>query len=348
MRWTRWPLGLAPLALMLTPAAMAQQAAPANSVEAIDGAFETARTALEVRRLESLAALAATQPADQAARTNEHLLRMAVNGDLYRQAEPFADQILARGDAPALVSFYASLVNLIAEADRGAFDEASRDLRAAIDIAKTKAGRSSEYPPSSIVTTLCEAYYQRLLRAGRLDVARRDFALALSAASDPVVVDYLKGRLERLEMVGKPAPALAGPDLDGKNVSLADFKGEAVLVVFWTTWQLSNAEDVRSIRDALATYQAKGLKVIGVNLDALQAGNDDPAKVLALVRRYALDNNVTWPTLINGEGPKNHAAAYHVAEVPANVLIGRDGNVLDLDLTRQTMTGSISKALEAR
>ena len=33
--------------------------------------------------------------------------------------------------------------------------------------------------------------------------------------------------------LGKPAPAIALPDLDGKPVSLADFKGNPTLVVFW-------------------------------------------------------------------------------------------------------------------
>jgi hypothetical protein len=346
MRWTRWPLGLASLALTLTPAAKAQQATPAGSVEAIDRSFLDAKVALEVRRLESLAALAATQPADQAAKTREHLLRVAINADLFHQAEPYAEQILAKGDAPTLVRFYATLVNIIAEADRGAFDESSRDLRAAVDRARRKGGGESAAPASSVVITLCEAYYQRLLRAGRIDIARRDLAEALSVATDPVVVHYLKGRVARLDQVGKPAPPLSGPDLDGKTVNLADFKGQPVLVVFGATWYQANADEVQSIRDALALSQSRGLKVIGVNLDASQPGNDDPAKVLATVRRYVLDANITWPVLINGKGPTDYAAAFHVTEVPSNVLIGRDGKVLDLDLTRATMIRAISKALE--
>jgi hypothetical protein len=348
MRWTRWPLGLASLAFSLAPAALAQQPQTASSIEAIDRSYSDARVALEVRRLESLAALAATQPADQAARTREHLLRAAINADLFRQAEPFADEIIAKGDAPTLVRFYATLVNIIAEADRGAFDESSRDLRAAIDRAKLQGGGESDYPASSIVITLCEAYYQRLLKAGRIDIAQRDFAAALTVAADPVVVEYLRGRVARLDQVGKPAPSLSGPDLDGKVVSLTDLKGAPVLLVFGATWYQANADEVQSIRDALKLFQSKGLKVIAVNLDASQPGNDDPAKVLAAVRRYVLDANLTWPVLINGQGPTDYAAAYHVSEVPSSVLIGRDGTVQDLDLTRATMTKAISKALEQR
>jgi peroxiredoxin len=36
--------------------------------------------------------------------------------------------------------------------------------------------------------------------------------------------------------VGKPAPAFTLPDLAGKNVSLADFKGKVVVLKLATTW----------------------------------------------------------------------------------------------------------------
>ena len=33
-----------------------------------------------------------------------------------------------------------------------------------------------------------------------------------------------------------PMPEVSLPDLDGKNVALRSFKGQVVLMNFWTTW----------------------------------------------------------------------------------------------------------------
>ena len=34
----------------------------------------------------------------------------------------------------------------------------------------------------------------------------------------------------------KPAPAFSLPDLQGKTVNLAEFRGKVVLLFFWATW----------------------------------------------------------------------------------------------------------------
>jgi len=45
------------------------------------------------------------------------------------------------------------------------------------------------------------------------------------------IIDKLKE-----EMINKPAPQFTLVDIDGKSVSLSDFKGKTVIVDFWATW----------------------------------------------------------------------------------------------------------------
>ena len=61
--------------------------------------------------------------------------------------------------------------------------------------------------------------------------------LALVAASAPAApLDDLLFDLQFAPLDGKPAPPFTLAGLDGKPVSLADFKDSVVLLYFWATW----------------------------------------------------------------------------------------------------------------
>ena len=58
-----------------------------------------------------------------------------------------------------------------------------------------------------------------------------------SAAKGELVPDPASGTPQYISpFMGKPAPAFVLEDLSGKKVSLASYKGKAVLINFWATW----------------------------------------------------------------------------------------------------------------
>ena len=63
------------------------------------------------------------------------------------------------------------------------------------------------------------------------------------------------------------------------------------------------------------------------------------------IKKFLVDHNVRWPNLINGTGAEDYASAYGVAEIPTNVLIGRDGNVIHLDLSRKNLDSVIARSV---
>ena len=173
-------------------------------------------------------------------------------------------------------------------------------------------------------------------------IRRRDcLQLLLKEADNPGVKALCANCLNRLDMIGKPAPAIHGTDLDGKVVSLADLKGDVVLVVFWASWCLPSSAEIAALDQVYSTYRDRGFRILGINVDALQNNSPKLETLMPNIRRFVLDYNVRWPNLINGTGVNDYAKAYGVAEIPANVLIGRDGTVIHLDLSPQKNLSSV-------
>ena len=87
---------------------------------------------LERQRLVRLGQLAARQSPNEAAETYEQLFRSAIANNLFREAEPAAQQVLKSASAP-INQFLARTIDIIASADRGAYDESLSELRTVIE-----------------------------------------------------------------------------------------------------------------------------------------------------------------------------------------------------------------------
>ena len=194
---------------------------------------------------------------------------------------------------------------------------------------------------TSALVAICEAYYQRLIQGDQFDVAQNAFRLLLKETDNPAVKALCTSRLNQLDMIGKPAPAIQGTDLDGKPVSLADLKGNVVLVVFWASWCLPSSAEIAALDQVYSTYRDRGFRILGINVDTLQ--NDSPKLETAHAQHPAVPARLQRPLAQPDQRHRHndYAKAYGVAEIPSNVLIGRDGTVLHLDLSPQKNLGSV-------
>jgi thiol-disulfide isomerase/thioredoxin len=199
--------------------------------------------------------------------------------------------------------------------------------------------------PISSRLTLANIFVERLIQTGHYDVARRALTMIRDSAREPELKSLAEARLRQVDLVGKPAPAIVGTTVDGKPLRLADLKGDVVLVVFWASWCLPNAEQAERLGVFEASHRGKGFRIVGINLDAMQDGGVPAESVMPNVRRFLVDHNVRWPNLVNGPGDRDYARAFGVTEIPANTLIGRDGTVLRLDISEADLEAALAKAL---
>src|SRR5262249_19155295 len=158
--------------------------------------------ALERKRLERLAKLAASQPKDEADVTYEAYFRFAIAAGLYRDAEPTAELDMKGAKAAPQVTALATLVNIVAEANRGAYQESLDSIVAAIK-ARAKAQEGVALPLESRLA-LAEAYYQRLVQGDQFEIARKALALIRDNTDSPAMKDYAARRLRQIDLVGKP------------------------------------------------------------------------------------------------------------------------------------------------
>jgi thiol-disulfide isomerase/thioredoxin len=334
------------IALSLIPPGMtlAQQAGQpgegpdADALSRIDADYQQQRTRIDRERIERLTRLAASQRKGEAELTYLEVFRFAIACDRYVPAEPAAERVISSGTTSQEVEFLAQLVNIIAEAERGDYDGSMRDLKAYLGAATLRAAPAPQIQARTVLT-IGEAYFRRLVQGRRFDLARDVCDLIISR--EPVnqaVRDHFAGYRRRLDLVGRPAPAIQGTDVDGGAVRLDDLKDKVVLVVFWATWCNPCVEKIPILNRTLELYEKDGFAILGVNLDS------GPERV-RLVRRFLVEFGIPWPNVLGGEGVQDIAGSYAVSEIPANLLIGRDGKVVTFDLTGAELLQAVSQAV---
>jgi cytochrome c biogenesis protein CcmG/thiol:disulfide interchange protein DsbE len=136
--------------------------------------------------------------------------------------------------------------------------------------------------------------------------------IALLASSEPAT-----NRISSSPLLGKAAPTNEGVDRSGNPFSLADPRGQWVLVNFFATWC---AECVTEHPELVAfdeSHDQSGDAVV------VSLAFDDRA---AAVDEFFERNGGDWPVVIDGTGPV--AIDYGVSGVPESYLIAPNGRVV--------------------
>ena len=103
-------------------------------------------------------------------------------------------------------------------------------------------------------------------------------------------------------------------DLDGAPIRLADLRGKAVWVNFWTTWCPPCQSEVPILRDLSERYRDRGLVLVAISVQ-----ETSPADVAAYAARYGLGYTIGF----DGSGKIFHA--YKAYGLPTQVFIDPNG-----------------------
>jgi peroxiredoxin len=128
--------------------------------------------------------------------------------------------------------------------------------------------------------------------------------------------------------VGAPAPDFHLTTLDGKPVTLADYRGKVLVVNEWATWCPPCREETPDLIAAAKKLGAKGdVAFLGV----------DSTELAPIVRAFAASKSLPYPQAIDAD----HAfeKAFDIRAFPTTFVIGGDGVV------RARFVGNITPAI---
>ena len=136
--------------------------------------------------------------------------------------------------------------------------------------------------------------------------------------------------------IGSTFPDFSETDVEGKPISISNYKGKIVLVDFWATWCGPCIGELPNVLKTYEKYHGKGFEIVGISLDS------DKSKLTSFTK----SKNMPWQQYFDGQGWKNKVGQkYGVRSIPATYLIDKEGKLLAKDLRGEALEQAVAKAL---
>ena len=113
---------------------------------------------------------------------------------------------------------------------------------------------------------------------------------------------------------GIPAPDFTFPGLDGKMVSLSDYKGKVVLVNIWATWCPPCVDEMPSMEKLYRKFKGENFEILAISID--EPGSEAVAPFMKKTR-------LTFPALIDSKGAIK--PVYRISGIPESFIIDKHG-----------------------
>jgi thiol-disulfide isomerase/thioredoxin len=114
----------------------------------------------------------------------------------------------------------------------------------------------------------------------------------------------------------KPALDFKLKDLNGKEVSLSDFKGKKVFLNFWATWCPPCKAEMPDIEKLYSETKDTDLVILAVNVGE---GKSD-------VTSFLNDNKYNFTVLLDSD--QNITNQYNIKGIPTSFFIDKEGNIV--------------------
>lgn len=173
--------------------------------------------------------------------------------------------------------------------------------------------------------------------AGNLSASREIYER--TAAAYPLnaqINDIIEGRIARQELIGKAAPAVMAPAVDGQPFELASLTGKVVLVDFWATNCAPCLAEFPNLRQLYKDYHPRGFEIVGISFD------DSPETVTAYTSRAKLP----WTMVMNEMPGGTISERFRTRSIPALFLVDKQGQIAEVDVRGPDLRTVIERLLK--
>lgn len=136
---------------------------------------------------------------------------------------------------------------------------------------------------------------------------------------------------------GGPAPNFTAQTLDGKHVSLADFRGKTVLLNFWATWCPPCRSEMPDMEKVYRERLDKDVVILAIDVQ------EADVPIQGFIDRFS----ITFPILMDVSG--DIAKLYGIQSLPSSFFIDKQGRVTSFNLgamNESAIARRIDQALE--
>ena len=135
--------------------------------------------------------------------------------------------------------------------------------------------------------------------------------------------------------IGKRAPDFTLPTLDGKELSLSQFRGKTVIVNFWLTSCSACASEMPDIQAVYDSWSHDDLEILAVNV----------GERAAFVQSFFSSRELTFPALLDSD--EAASKIYQISVIPTTLFINADGIIMEIKKGRFTSQFEIEDILKS-
>ena len=194
--------------------------------------------------------------------------------------------------------------------------------------------------PNATLGVLALGWASRSFQPAQMEIAMKD--LKNRFPGNAFLAEMEKNSQQQPEQatgdswVGKTVPELVMPDVNGKDISIASFRGKYVLIDFWASWcgpcRMENPNVVKAYNE----FKGKNFTILGVSLDK---DKDSWKKAIA-------QDHLTWTQMSDLKYWNSRAVeTFGFQGIPFNVLVDPSGKVIAESLRGEDLDSKLKQVL---